>query len=125
MPNFEQWEGFAGKNWRNSVDVRDFIQENYTPYEGDESFLEGPTEATDKLWGRLQELQKEERAKGGVLDMETEVVSGLTAYGPGYIDDSMKSGAGCRTSDRQTAEKSIYALRRYQHGCKSLYNLRL
>ena len=58
MPNFEQWEGFAGKNWRNSVDVRDFIQENYTPYEGDESFLEGPTEATDKLWGRLQELQK-------------------------------------------------------------------
>ena len=90
MPNFEQWEGFAGKNWRNSVDVRDFIQENYTPYEGDESFLEGPTEATDKLWGRLQELQKEERAKGGVLDMETEVVSGLTAYGPGYIDDSMK-----------------------------------
>ena len=90
MPNFEQWEGFAGKNWRNSVDVRDFIQENYTPYEGDESFLEGPTEATDKLWGRLQELQKEERAKGGVLDMETEVVSGLTAYGPGYIDESMK-----------------------------------
>ena len=90
MPNFEQWEGFTGKNWRNSVDVRDFIQENYTPYEGDESFLEGPTEATDKLWGRLQELQKEERAKGGVLDMETEVVSGLTAYGPGYIDESMK-----------------------------------
>ena len=90
MAHFEQWEGFAGKNWRNSVDVRDFIQENYTPYDGDESFLAEPTEATDKLWGRLQELQKEERAKGGVLDMETEVVSGLTAYGPGYIDESMK-----------------------------------
>ena len=90
MAQFDQWAGFSGKNWRNSVDVRDFIQENYTPYDGDESFLEGPTEATDKLWGRLQELQKEERAKGGVLDMETEVVSGLTAYGPGYIDESMK-----------------------------------
>ena len=90
MAKFEQWEGFQGKNWVNSVDVRDFIQCNYTPYDGDETFLEGPTEATDKLWGRLQELQKEERAKGGVLDMETEVVSGLTAYGPGYIDESMK-----------------------------------
>ena len=90
MAKFEQWEGFQGKNWVNSVDVRDFIQCNYTPYDGDESFLERPTEATDKLWGKLQELQKEERAKGGVLDMETEVVSGITAYGPGYIDESMK-----------------------------------
>ena len=59
MANFEQWAGFKGRKWTHSVDVRDFIQENYTPYEGDESFLEGPTEATDKLWGRLQELQKE------------------------------------------------------------------
>lgn len=90
MANFEQWAGFKGRKWTHSVDVRDFIQENYTPYEGDESFLEGPTEATDKLWGRLQELQKEERAKGGVLDMETEVVTGITAYGPGYIDESLK-----------------------------------
>ncbi len=90
MANFEQWDGFAGRNWRDSVDVRAFIQENYMMYDGDESFLEGPTKATDKLWGRLQELQKEERAKGGVLDMETEVVSGLTAYGPGYIDEDMK-----------------------------------
>ena len=72
MAHFEQWAGFKGKEWVNSVDVRSFIQENYTPYEGDESFLEGPTEATDILWGKLQELQKEERAKGGVLDMETE-----------------------------------------------------
>ncbi len=86
----EQWKGFKGTHWRYKVDVRDFIQNNYTQYEGDESFLEGPTEATDKLWGRLQELQKEERAKGGVLDMETEIVSSLTAYGPGYIDESMK-----------------------------------
>ncbi len=86
----EQWNGFEGRLWKEEINVRDFIQKNYTQYEGDESFLEGPTEATDKLWGRLQELQKEERAKGGVLDMETKVVSGLTAYGPGYIDESMK-----------------------------------
>ena len=77
-------------SWKEEVNVRDFIQNNYTPYEGDESFLVGPTEATDKLWGELQKLQKEERAKGGVLDMETEVVSGLTAYGPGYINEEMK-----------------------------------
>ena len=79
-----------GRLWKEEINVRDFIQNNYKPYDGDESFLEGPTEATNKLWGRLQELQKEERAKGGVLDMETEVVAGLTAYGPGYIDESMK-----------------------------------
>ena len=90
MPYFEQWEGFKGRDWRNSVDVRSFIQDNYTEYDGDEAFLADPTEATDKLWGKLQELQKEERAKGGVLDMETEVVSGLTAYGPGYISEEMK-----------------------------------
>ena len=86
----EQWNGFEGRLWKEEINVRDFIQKNYTQYDGNEEFLEGPTEATDKLWGRLQELQKEERAKGGVLDMETKVVSGLTAYGPGYIDESMK-----------------------------------
>ena len=90
MIDFEQWEGFEGRIWKEEVNVRDFIQKNYTPYDGDESFLAGPTEATDKLWGALQKLQKAERAKGGVLDMETEVVSGLTAYGPGYIDESLK-----------------------------------
>ena len=86
----EQWTGFEGRIWREEINVRDFIQNNYKPYDGDESFLADPTDATNKLWGRLQELQKEERAKGGVLDMETEVVSGLTAYGPGYIDESLK-----------------------------------
>ena len=90
MINFEQWEGFEGRIWKEEVNVRDFIQKNYTPYDGDESFLAGPTEATNKLWGALQKLQKEERAKGGVLDMETEVVSSLTAYGPGYIDETLK-----------------------------------
>ena len=87
---FEQWNGFSGRLWKEGIDVRDFIQNNYTPYDGDDSFLEGPTEATNKLWGRLQELQKEERAKGGVLDMETDVVTSITAYGPAYIDENLK-----------------------------------
>ena len=98
MPHLEQWEfedlegweGFKGRIWKEEINVRDFIQKNYEPYDGDESFLEPPTEATDKLWGALQKLQKEERAKGGVLDCETKVVSSLTAYGPGYIDEELK-----------------------------------
>ena len=90
MTDFKQWNGFEGRIWKEEVNVRDFIQKNYTPYDGDSSFLVGPTEATDKLWGALQVLQKEERAKGGILDMETEVVTGLTAYGPAYIDENLK-----------------------------------
>ena len=90
MTDFVQWEGFQGRIWKEEVNTRDFIQKNYRPYSGDESFLAGPTQATDKLWGALQVLQKEERAKGGVLDMETEVVSGMTAYGPGYISEDLK-----------------------------------
>ena len=90
MVNFDQWNGFEGRLWKEQIDVRDFIQKDYTPYDGDESFLAGPTEATNKLWGKLQELMIEQRNKGGVLDCETEVVTGLTAYGPGYIDESMK-----------------------------------
>lgn len=90
MKHFEQWDGFEGRIWKEEVNTRDFIQKNYEPYDGDESFLAGPTEATNKLWGALQKLQKEERAKGGVLDMETKVVSTLTSYGPGYIDEALK-----------------------------------
>ena len=90
MANFEQWHGFKGRKWMEEINTRDFIQNNYTPYDGDESFLAGPTEATDKLWGKLKELQKEERAKGGVLDMDTEIVSTITSHKPGYLDDSMK-----------------------------------
>ena len=90
MVNFDAWEGFEGRIWKDEVNVRDFIQKNYKPYDGDESFLVDPTDATNKLWGALQQLQKEERAKGGVLDCETKVVSGLTSYGPGYIDENLK-----------------------------------
>lgn len=93
----EQWQGFKGSKWQDEVDVRDFIQNNYKPYDGDESFLEGPTESTNTLWGKLQKLQKEERAKGGVLDMETEVVSSLTAYGPGYLDKDLEKVVGLQT----------------------------
>ena len=84
------WRNFRGTLWTEEINLRDFIQNNYTQYDGDESFLAGPTDATNTLWGELQKLQKEERAKGGVLDMETEVVSGLTAYGPGYINEKTK-----------------------------------
>ena len=93
----EQWQGFKGSKWQDEVDVRDFIQNNYKPYNGDESFLEGPTESINTLWEKLQKLQKEERAKGGVLDMETEVVSSLTAYGPGYLDKDLEKVVGLQT----------------------------
>lgn len=85
-----EWEGFEGRIWKEEVNVRDFIQNNYTPYDGDESFLAEPSEATNKLWGELQKLQKAERSKNGVLDMETEIVSTLTSYGPGYISEELK-----------------------------------
>ena len=90
MSEYKGWAGFKGSKWKDSIDVRDFIQMNYTVYEGDESFLAGPTEATKVLWKKVSDLQKEERAKGGVLDMETEVVTSLTAYGAGYIDNQTK-----------------------------------
>ena len=86
----EEWRGFKTGHWVKDVNVRSFIQENYTAYDGDSSFLAGPTEATDKLWNEVQALQKEERAKGGVLDMETKVVSGITAYGAAYINEAEK-----------------------------------
>ena len=90
MIEMKELDGFEGRLWKEEINVRQFIQDNYTPYDGDESFLADPTDATNKLWDALQKLQKEERAKGGVLDMETEVVTGITAYGPGYIDESLK-----------------------------------
>ena len=90
MINKEQWNGFQGRKWKEEIDVRDFIQKNYEPYEGDSTFLADPTDATDKLWGALQVLQKEERAKGGVLDMDTHIVSSLTSHKAGYINEEMK-----------------------------------
>ncbi len=86
----DEWNGFEGGHWVEDVNVRSFIQHNYTPYDGDASFLAGPTDATTTLWNKVQELQKEEHAKGGVLDMETKVVSDITSYGAAYIDDKTK-----------------------------------
>ena len=86
----DAWRGFNGGHWRDDVNVRAFIQDNYTPYDGDEAFLEGPTQATSALWDEIQRLQKLEREKGGVLDMETEVVSGILAYRPAYIAGELK-----------------------------------
>ena len=91
MMNKAQWDGFKGKLWKQEINVRDFIQNNYTQYDGDENFLADPTDATNKLWSKLQELQAEERKRGGCLECETEIVSGLTAYGAGYIDESLKN----------------------------------
>ncbi|MDY3302975.1 MAG: formate C-acetyltransferase [Clostridia bacterium] len=90
MTNFEQWNGFEGRIWKEEINVREFIQKNYKPYDGNEEFLSGPTENTKKLWDELQKLQKEERAKGGVLDMDTEIVSTLTSHKPGYIGENTK-----------------------------------
>ena len=97
MKNYEQWNGFSGRLWKEEINVRDFIQNNYTPYDGDASFLAGPTEATDKLWGKLQQLQKEERAKGGVLDMDADIVTGLTAHKAGYLDKDLEKIVGLQT----------------------------
>ena len=92
------WDGFKPGRWnRTSVNVRNFIQENYTPYEGDDSFLAGPTEATTKLWAQVMELSKQEREAGGVLDMDTKIVSTITSHGPGYLDKDLEQIVGFQT----------------------------
>ena len=93
----EQWNGFKGKVWKEEVNVRDFIQENYTLYEGDDSFLAGPTEATKALWAQVMDLNKHEREAGGVLDMDTKVVSTITSHGPGYLNKDLETVVGFQT----------------------------
>ena len=93
----QEWQGFTEGNWNREIDVRDFIQKNYTPYEGDASFLAGPTEATTKLWDEVMDLFKQEREHGGVLDMDTKVVTGITAHGAGYIDQPLEKIVGLQT----------------------------
>ena len=93
-----EWEGFTPGKWcEEGINVRDFIQKNYTPYEGDEEFLEGPTEATKKLWDEVMELSKQEREAGGVLDMDTKIVSGITSHPAGYIDKDLEQIVGLQT----------------------------
>ena len=93
----EAWVGFVPGNWTSEIDVRDFIQKNYTPFEGDDSFLAGPTEATTKLWDEVMALFAKEREAGGVLDMDTKVVTGITAHGAGYIDQPLEKIVGLQT----------------------------
>lgn len=93
----KEWTGFKEGRWSNSVNVRDFIQHNYTPYDGNEEFLAPPTSATDKLWEEVMELSKKEREAGGVLDMDTRVVSTITSHGPGYIDKDLEQIVGLQT----------------------------
>ena len=92
----EEWKGFTPGRWSNLIDVRDFIQKNYTPYEGDESFLVGPTERTQKLWKKVLDLFEKERKKG-VLDVATDVVSNVNAFKPGYIDQKLEQIVGLQT----------------------------
>ncbi len=92
-----QWQGFTGGLWEEEINVRDFIQRNYTPYDGDESFLAGPTKATTELWEQVLELSKKEREAGGVLDMDTKVISTITSHGPGYLDKSKEKIVGFQT----------------------------
>ena len=99
MLSFDSWQGFSGSLWREEINVRDFIQKNYQPYYGDASFLAGPTEATDKLWQKLQQLQKEEHAHGGVLAMDTDTVSGLLSHGPGYLQKDLEKIVGLQTDE--------------------------
>ena len=93
----KEWESFREGIWEKEINVRDFIQKNYTPYEGDESFLSGPTKATSQLWDQVLELMKEEREKGGVLDMDTKIISTITSHGPGYLDREKETIVGFQT----------------------------
>lgn len=93
----QEWNGFANGEWQKEIDVRDFIQRNYTPYEGDESFLTGATEATRELWAQVMELSEKERKKGGVLDMDTKIISGIVSHGPGYLDKAKEKIVGFQT----------------------------
>ena len=95
----KEWESFRGGIWEKEINVRDFIQKNYTPYLGDDSFLAGPTEDTKELWAQVMDLSEQERAKGGVLDMDTKIISTITSHGPGYLNKGKEKD--CRLSDRQ------------------------
>ncbi len=96
---FQQWDGFVGKDWQQEVNVRDFIQNNYTEYRGDDSFLVGPTEATNELWAQVMDLTKQEREAGGVLDMDTKVVSTITSHDAGYLDKEKEKIVGVQTDE--------------------------
>ncbi|HBE87066.1 MAG TPA: formate acetyltransferase, partial [Lachnoclostridium sp.] len=92
-----EWRAFTGGVWEREINVRDFIQKNYTPYDGDDSFLAGPTTATNALWAQVMDLSKQEREAGGVLDMDTKTISTITSHGPGYLDKEKETIVGFQT----------------------------
>ena len=113
------WNGFTGGNWKKFIDVRDFIQKNYTPYEGDDSFLEGPTQNTKDLWAQVMDLTKKEREAGGVLDMDTKVVSTLTSHGAGYLDKNKETIVGFQTDAPFKRGMNVYGgLRMAMKACE-------
>ena len=114
-----EWEGFARGKWTTSVNVRDFIHRNYTPYDGDESFLEGPTEATKALWAQVMDLSQKEREAGGVLDMDTKIVSTITSHGPGYLNKDLEQIVGIQTDKPfKRALQPFGGIRMAQNACR-------
>ncbi len=119
MMKSEAWNGFNGGNWERFIDVRDFIQKNYTPYEGDDSFLAGPTQNTKDLWAQVMDLTKKEREAGGVLDMDTKVVSTLTSHGAGYLDKDKETIVGFQTDAPFKRGMNVYGgLRMAMKACE-------
>ena len=116
----QEWDGFVQGKWSDhSVDVRDFISKNYTPYDGDESFLEGPTEATKQLWAQVTELSAKEREAGGVLDMDTKIISTVTSHGPGYLNKELEKIVGLQTDKPfKRALLPFGGIRMAQQACK-------
>ncbi len=115
-----QWDGFNGGRWLESVDVRDFILKNFTPYDGDESFLEGPSEATKQLWDKAMDLTRQEREAGGVLDMDTDVVSTITSHGAGYLDRDLEQIVGFQTDKPFKRSLHVFGgIRMAQEACRT------
>jgi len=114
------WDGFKPGRWnRTSINVRDFIQQNYTPYDGDDSFLAGPTEATTKLWDQVMDLARQEREAGGVLDMDTKIISGITSHGPGYLNQDLETIVGFQTDKPfKRSLQPFGGIRMAQNACK-------
>ena len=116
----EEWTGFKSGIWEREINVRDFIQKNYTPYDGDDSFLVGPTEATKKLWNQVMDLTAQERAKGGVLDMDTKVVSTITSHAAGYLNKDLEKIVGFQTDKPFKRSLQVYGgIRMAEKACEA------
>ena len=116
----KEWTGFKSGIWEKEINVRDFIQKNYTPYDGDESFLVGATEATKKLWDQVIDLTAQERAKGGVLDMDTKIVSTITSHPAGYLNKDLEKIVGLQTDKPFKRSLQVYGgIRMAEKACEA------